>query len=466
MASYCTTRKLPFSSLSQTPFYLETQSITSIAPTNVSSPRYTGIPWEHTAFLNTSPISNYNISNGNHQYSTSDWFPASSIHTEVGDINLLTHDNQTEGFKYSPSCSSYSSGVEWTQNLMKDSNFSSRCPPQNEYFTFPNLNTRHPLLGHDSSLQDLHIMTSMAGYQVTARNVSQHVIKLQTPMMEREDEPIDQSRSSKVINLIPSDTVYLPRPVKKCDFKGCGRKFGREEHLKRHKKIHLKTEKFTCPFCGKSCSRFDNLQAHIKRHDKGDPNRPNRRTKYFEEAALIIEQMSKKRLKDPFRMKLSAAIEGHQFPEDSNPNPLLISIAFTTDSPEKNMFCNLLQCFEAKFGNLKERIASCNLKLTKTNYSLSQTQQQVTDQNANLANAYQQLLSLEPTYSQQLNSNLPLITSLNSELSKVNMHRSTNNDKIAALNDKVSTLQADKTNLRAELSSNVKPIKSIDLLEI
>lgn len=305
MSEYIT-RKWPFSSASQTPLYLETPSLTSIAPTNFTSLRYTGIPWEHTPFLNTSPISSSNISNGNHQHLKSDWFPASSVYAEAGNLSLSTQENKAEKFEYSPSCSSYSScssGVEWTQNLMKNSNFSSGCPRQNEYLTFPNLNTKHPIPEPDLSLPAANIMTSMTDCQVPLRNVNHHVIMSQMLMKDREGELIHQSRSNKMMKLIPSDTVYLPRPAKKCDFEGCGRKFGREEHLKRHKKIHLKTETYTCPFCGKSCSRFDNLQAHIKRHDKGDPNRPNRRTKYFEEAALIIEQMSKKRLKDPFRKK-------------------------------------------------------------------------------------------------------------------------------------------------------------------
>ncbi|RKF65384.1 hypothetical protein GcM3_122026, partial [Golovinomyces cichoracearum] len=125
------------------------------------------------------------------------------------------------------------------------------------------------------------------------------------------------------------------------------------------------------------------------------------------------------------------------------------------------MFCSLLQCFDSKFGILKEQLASCNLKLTETDFVLSQTQQ-VTDLNANLVKAHQQLINLEQTYSQQLNSNLSQITSLNSELSKINLHRSADNDKIAVLNDKVSALQADKNRLRAELNLNVKPAKSAD----
>lgn len=45
---------------------------------------------------------------------------------------------------------------------------------------------------------------------------------------------------------------------------------------------------------------------------------------------------------------LASAIRGHQFPDDSNPVPLLSSIASTTDTPEKEMFCSLLVGLECR----------------------------------------------------------------------------------------------------------------------
>ena len=103
---------------------------------------------------------------------------------------------------------------------------------------------------------------------------------------------------------------------------------------------------------------------------------------------------------------LSAAIECHHFPEDSNPTDLLTIIASTTESPEKKMFCSSLQCFNSKFGDLQEQLKSSNFKLTETESALTKTQQQVTELNSNLANAHQQILNLEQSYSQQLIASL------------------------------------------------------------
>ncbi|POS85091.1 hypothetical protein EPUL_002055 [Erysiphe pulchra] len=92
-------------------------------------------------------------------------------------------------------------------------------------------------------------------------------------------------------------------------------------------------------------------------------------------------------------------------------------------------------------------------------------QQQFSDLNANLANFHQQLVSLEQKHSQKFNSNLSQIISLILESSKVSLHRSIDKEKIAASNDKVSALQVDKKNLRAELNSTVKLSKSTNSID-
>ncbi|KAG1437155.1 hypothetical protein G6F56_013242 [Rhizopus delemar] len=58
-----------------------------------------------------------------------------------------------------------------------------------------------------------------------------------------------------------------------CDFKGCGKVFGRQEHVKRHiRSIHTKEKPFVCPYsrCQKKFARSDNLNQHIRTHRKAN----------------------------------------------------------------------------------------------------------------------------------------------------------------------------------------------------
>lgn len=60
----------------------------------------------------------------------------------------------------------------------------------------------------------------------------------------------------------------LERPFV-CEFFGCKRAFKRQEHLKRHIKMHTGERPFKClfPGCQKSFSRSDNLNSHYKTHN-------------------------------------------------------------------------------------------------------------------------------------------------------------------------------------------------------
>jgi len=55
-----------------------------------------------------------------------------------------------------------------------------------------------------------------------------------------------------------------------CDI--CGRRFRRQEHLKRHyRSLHTQEKPFECSECGKKFSRSDNLAQHARTHGNGIP---------------------------------------------------------------------------------------------------------------------------------------------------------------------------------------------------
>ncbi|CZT40866.1 uncharacterized protein RSE6_00533 [Rhynchosporium secalis] len=73
-----------------------------------------------------------------------------------------------------------------------------------------------------------------------------------------------------------------------CDWKGCTKKFARNEHQKRHYKTHL-GERTLCEFCEKDFpkDRQDNILTHVRLHDDDSPTG---RTKFNPGAKAFIKQ--------------------------------------------------------------------------------------------------------------------------------------------------------------------------------
>lgn len=107
------------------------------------------------------------------------------------------------------------------------------------------------------------------------------------------DERRAQRKIRRQANIFGNGTVRFHEAARKeCSYQGCGKKFRRPEHLKRHQRTHESKECFTCTFCYKGFGRSDNLKQHVSLH--ADPNKKSARTKYFPEAMAYYEQLNKK----------------------------------------------------------------------------------------------------------------------------------------------------------------------------
>lgn len=97
--------------------------------------------------------------------------------------------------------------------------------------------------------------------------------------------------------LMFSSNIHIQQAATKpCLWKGCGKRFKRQEHLKRHERIHTfvpEDDSFPCQFCGHPFNRSDNLKSHMKLHT--DPHKSQTRTKFHPEAQAIYDQMSRKK---------------------------------------------------------------------------------------------------------------------------------------------------------------------------
>ncbi|EIE82311.1 hypothetical protein G6F47_003366 [Rhizopus delemar] len=74
---------------------------------------------------------------------------------------------------------------------------------------------------------------------------------------------IEKKKHNK--NKVSEEKAFL------CEFKECGKLFGRQEHVKRHmRSIHTQERPYVCPYssCQKKFARSDNLNQHIRTHRK------------------------------------------------------------------------------------------------------------------------------------------------------------------------------------------------------
>ncbi|CCU81914.1 Putative chromosome segregation protein [Blumeria hordei DH14] len=148
-------------------------------------------------------------------------------------------------------------------------------------------------------------------------------------------------------------------------------------------------------------------------------------------------------LLDSFRgswPNLASAIGDYTFPPDSNPTPLLTTIASTSDSPEKIMFCSLLKCFDLKFGVLNRQISHQLATISELESNFKSMKGHISELDERLTLAHQDTLKAREiieTKNQQVESRLNDINTLNMRISKLNAHISSGNDEIFKLRTQI-----------------------------
>ena len=177
---------------------------------------------------------------------------------------------------------------------------------------------------YSSSYADSQSATTTPSRPSTLRHLVFEPINTSTALQRiQEDRKPDHTtrplrRRTKKENTKRPSARFLPPNIrvqkladKECPWAGCDRKFQRQEHLKRHERIHLNMELIPCEFCQKKFGRSDNLKSHIKLH--ADPMKKSRRTKFFEGAQRVVDEMTRKQRKAEMDTAASSPSSGLSF---------------------------------------------------------------------------------------------------------------------------------------------------------
>lgn len=141
-----------------------------------------------------------------------------------------------------------------------------------------------------SSIQYLTPEPAMASAALQRIQSDSEAVRQTQRPMKRE---LTSSRLNRLA--VPNNIRRQPTSYKKCLFNGCVKKFKRQEHLKRHERVHNPDptrDTLPCEFCNKIFNRGDNLKSHILLHSY--PKKSQTRTKYFSGALAVYNSLNKK----------------------------------------------------------------------------------------------------------------------------------------------------------------------------
>ena len=175
--------------------------------------------------------------------------------------------------------------------------------------------SRDTYSGHDSSLEmtsepcyrttsiperGLHLLSPSPDVHASMPSPSNDVISLSFALPAHEmpqyqpvpgTYPISSVNSEGQGPLEPFEVMIRVVSSKdkrfKCTYNKCPGAFRRQEHLRRHEKIHTGEKPYMCDVtvCRRRFSRSDNLKEHLRRHKKG----PNSGARNVQVPGLIIK---------------------------------------------------------------------------------------------------------------------------------------------------------------------------------